>query len=125
MGLFDRKGKEPFAPTDDTLIVFDDEKKTSDIKPINFIEKGVLFVDGLYKIPVADCEITNAEDGRHFFYRAPSQSILETQRLAALERDTVLKHITSFKIKDEKPVDLTKILLFCMLGLMTIGLIFK
>ncbi|UJT50223.1 hypothetical protein GFH33_31325 (plasmid) [Bacillus thuringiensis] len=44
--------EEDFEPrTNDVLIVFDDEKKTSDIKRINVIEEDKLMVIGEYVVP--------------------------------------------------------------------------
>ncbi|PGV93201.1 hypothetical protein COD87_32130, partial [Bacillus cereus] len=52
--------EEDFEPsTNDVLIVFDDEKKTSDIKRINVIEEDKLMVIGEYVVPIEDCTITN------------------------------------------------------------------
>jgi len=104
--------------TNDLLIVFDDEKKTSDIQRITAIEENTLYVSGKYAIPILDCEITTGAEGRNFFYRAPSQSIKETQRLAQLEKSMVLNQITAYK----EPVspasfDWTKGLLFGLLFL--------
>lgn len=100
LGKFSRqkmKEEDFFPSTNDVLIVFDDEAKTSDIKRINSIEEDTLFVTGEYAVPVGDCEITNSVTGRNFFYRAPSKSVSETQRLAHLEKSLVLKQITQFK----------------------------
>ena len=104
------KEEDFFPSTNDVLIVFDDEAKTSDIKRINNIEEDTLFVTGEYAVPIGDCEITNSVNGRNFFYRAPSQSVQETKRLAQLEKSMVLKHITQFKPKPpESPFDIMKI----------------
>ncbi|MED2934116.1 hypothetical protein P4308_18865 [Bacillus wiedmannii] len=104
------KEEDFFPSTNDVLIVFDNEAKTSDIKRINNIEEDTLFVTGEYAVPIADCEITNSVNGRNFFYRAPSQSVQETKRLAQLEKSMVLKHITQFKPKPpESPFDIMKI----------------
>lgn len=112
------KEEDFFPSTNDVLIVFDDEAKTSDIKRINNIEEDTLFVTGEYSVPIGDCEITNSVNGRNFFYRAPSQSVQETKRLAQLEKSMVLKHITQFKPKPpESPFDIVKI------GLMLIILV--
>lgn len=91
------KEEDFFPETNDVLIVFDDEAKTSDIKRINNIEEDTLFVTGEYAVPVQDCEVSNSSTGRNFFYRAPSQSVVETKRLANLEKSLVLKQITQFK----------------------------
>lgn len=82
--------------TNDLLIVFNDEKRTSDINMITEVTENAIKVEGLYNIPIDDCEITTGKDGRNFFYRAPTQSIVETQRLAKLEINTVLEQITSY-----------------------------
>lgn len=114
-----------FPDTNDVLIVFDDEKKTSDIQRISEIRDNSIFVHGHYNIPIEDCEITNSEEGRNFFYRAPTQSIIETRRLAHLEKSIVLRHITEYKPpQDQNGTDITKMLLigaivvaFIMFGL--------
>lgn len=103
--------EEDFGPqTNDVLIVFDDEQKTSDIKRINMIQEDKVMVIDEYVIPIEDCVVTNSSMGRNFFYRAPTQSIMETKRLAQLEKSIVLSKITNFKPKPpESPVDFTKI----------------
>ena len=128
MGLFSRKNEdeEYNFETDDILIVFDDENKTSDIKNITAIAEGSVIVAGFYKVPIEDCEITTGKLGRNFFYRAPTQSIKETHRLAKLEMDIVLNQITAYK----PPVlpasmDWMKGLLFGTVFLLIIGLIIK
>ena len=114
MGLMKKKEEEIL--TDDYLIVFDNDKRTSDIQPITEITAEAVSVHGLYNVPLEDCEITNGRLGRNFFYRAPSQSITETQRLAKLEFNTVLRQVTSYK-PPEMPggMDITKIFLFVAL----------
>jgi hypothetical protein len=96
--MFFKKKKEEFFPdTNDILIVFDNEHKASDIQRISEIREGTLYVTGKYAVPADDCEITTGLEGRNFFYRAPSQSVLETQRLAALEQNLVLTQITAYR----------------------------
>ncbi|MGD6893339.1 hypothetical protein [Bacillus mobilis] len=116
MGMLSRFSRqkmreEDFEPrTNDVLVIFDDEKKTSDIKRINVIEEDKLMVIGEYVVPIEDCVVTNSSMGRNFFYRAPTQSIMETRRLAQLEQSIVLSKITNFKPKlPESTVDFTKI----------------
>lgn len=127
--MFNRKKDEEFfQDTNDLLIVFDDEKKTSEIRTIShYGEDGSIKVLGPtgYSIPIEDCEITNSEEGRNFFYRAPTQSIKETQRLAQLEKSIVLSQITQYRPKEpeEKGNGLTFFLLsiivfaFLMMGI--------
>lgn len=98
MGFLKKKDDyEHIMDTSDTLIVFADDTKTSDIKRITAIDGEAIIAAGHYKIPLHDCEITTGPEGRVFFYRAPSRSVVETERLAKLEFNTVLTQITSYK----------------------------
>lgn len=117
MGLLNfnkRKDEDEYIfETTDILIVFDDEKKTSDIKTITTLDGESVIVAGHYKVPIEDCEITTGQEGRNFFYRAPSQSVRETQRLAKLEQSMVLTQITAYKTPiPPAAMDWTKGLLF-------------
>lgn len=109
----DKKKDDFFPETDDLLIIFDDENKSSDIHRINEIREGALYVTGKHAVPVEDCEITTGREGRNFFYRAPSQAVAETQRLAALEQNLVLTQITAYRPPvPPTSMDWTKGLLF-------------
>lgn len=116
MKLFSRKRDEENEysfETNDLLIVFDMDNRTSDINHITHITEESVTVEGLYKVPLADCEITTGRDGRNFFYRAPHESIKETERLAALEQSMVLTQITSYEPPiPPNSIDWTKGLLF-------------
>ena len=116
MKLFTRKkdeNNEYSFETNDLLIVFDMDNRTSDINPVTEITEEAVTVDGMYKVPLADCEITTGRDGRNFFYRAPHESIKETERLAALEQSMVLSQITSYEPPiPPNSIDWTKGLLF-------------
>ncbi|MFC4323691.1 hypothetical protein [Litchfieldia salsa] len=109
-----KKSKDEFFPeTNDLLIVFDEDKRTSDIKQISEFKDGEVLVIGHYNVPYEDCVITNSDEGRNFFYRAPTQSITETKRLAKLEQSIILSQITSYREPEDKSsIDMTKILLF-------------
>lgn len=114
--MINRKKEEELWPeTNDLLIVFDDDKKTSEIHRISEIKEDRVFVRGYYNIPIEDCEITNSFEGRHFFYRAPSQSIKETARLAKLEQSIVLQQVTNYKPVNNNRPDMNKIMLFIAL----------
>lgn len=113
--MFKKKRKEDdfFPETNDVLIVFDDDSRTSDIQRISEIREGVIYVTGRYAIPQEDCEVTTGLEGRNFFYRAPGESVFETQRLAALEQNMVLKQITAYRTPiPPAAMDWTKGLLF-------------
>lgn len=112
------KPKDEFNfTTDDILITFDDDKKTSDINRINEIRDGTIYVHGKYAVPLEDCEVTTGVEGRIFFYRAPTQSIRETERLAKLEQSIVLRHITEYRPPNMGGMDVQKWLLFALVFL--------
>lgn len=120
-----RKTDEIFSETNDILIIFDDEKKVSEIHRINEFTEESAIVTGKHNVPIGDCEITNSNEGRHFFYRAPSQSIQETRRLAQLEKSIVLNQITNYRPHDDEPKgDIMKILLVAtiMLAFIVFGI---
>lgn len=122
--MLKRKKKDEFFPeTNDILIVFDDEKKTSDIQRINEINAESLIVTGKYNVPLGDCVITNSNEGRNFFYNAPSEMIQETKRLAQLEKSIVLTQITNYRpVEDPQKGDLTK--LFLIITIMLAFIVF-
>lgn len=109
-----KKQKDEFFPeTNDVLIVFDDDNKSSDIQRIDEIREGTIYVTSKYAIPIDDCQITTGAEGRNFFYKAPAESVFETQRLAALERTLVLTQITAYRPPmPPAAMDWTKGLLF-------------
>lgn len=119
---FRKKDEDDFqVETNDLLIVFDNDNKTSDIRVITTIDADAVIVSGYYKVPILDCEITVGADGRNFFYRAPSRSVEETERLAQLEMNTVLTQITAYQQPMlPSSLDWTKGLLF---GLILIAFI--
>lgn len=119
--MLKRKQEEYEMETNDLLIVFDNDQKTSDIRQVTTIDEESVIVAGYYKVPLLDCEITVGANGRNFFYRAPSRSVEETQRLAQLEMSTVLSQITAYQPPMlPSSLDWTKGLLF---GLILIAFI--
>ncbi|WP_017187388.1 hypothetical protein [Alkalibacillus haloalkaliphilus] len=122
--MFRKKNDEFFEETDDVLVVFDDEQKTSDISRISSVNEEAIIVTGKYNVPYHDCEITTGPDGRIFFYRAPSESVKETKRLAELERNTVLSQIANYRYQEESGVDISKIALIgvTMMSVLMLGL---
>lgn len=101
--------------TVDHLIVFDEDNRMSDIARVSAVAGDTVIVEGAYRVPLADCEVTTGKEGRNFFYRAPQESIRETERLAQLEKNLVLEQITAYK----PPVlptgmDWTKAILFVL-----------
>lgn len=132
MGIFNKKKKsenEFYADTEDLLVVFDNDNKTSSIERVSEIRDGAIYVTGKHAVPIEDVEISNGMEGRIFFYRAPTQSIAETERLANLERSLVLNQITSYKPPvDPNGMDIQKIFLmglilvaFVVIGISSCG----
>lgn len=126
MNFFTKKEDDDYLfETKDILIVFDDEQKTSDICTVSHIDHESVIVAGKYKIPVLDCVVTTGLDGRNYFYNAPTQSIVETKRLAELERNMVLEQITSYRPPAlPSSMDWTKGILVGLLFVAIIGLMF-
>lgn len=132
MGIFNKKRKEDefFPETDDLLIVFDDDKKTAVIERVSEVREGAVYVTGKHAVPLEDVEISNGIEGRVFFYRAPTRSIQETERLATLERSLVLHQITAYKPPaDPNAIDITKMALmglilvaFVVIGISSCGM---
>ncbi|GAA0471901.1 hypothetical protein [Alkalibacillus silvisoli] len=122
--MFRKKNEDFFEETDDILVVFDDGQKTSDISRISSVNEESIVVTGKYNVPYHDCEITTGPDGRIFFYRAPSESIKETKRLAELERNTILSQIANYRYQEESSVDISKIALIAvtMVSVLMLGL---
>lgn len=115
-----------FFETNDMLVVFDDEKNTSEITRVTEVTEDAVIAAGRYKIPRFDCVPTTSPEGRVFFYRAPTQSIQETERLASLEFNTVLNQITAYKPPvPPAQMDWIKGILFFLLFVGIIVLAFK
>ncbi|MBP3041760.1 hypothetical protein J9303_20165 [Bacillaceae bacterium Marseille-Q3522] len=115
MALFNKKEDDFYPDTNDLLIIFDDDNKTSNVVRISEIREGTLYVTGKYAIPIDDCVVTTGIEGRNFFYRAPARSIEETERLAALEQNMVLRQITAYRPPvPPSSMDWTKGLLFAL-----------
>jgi len=114
--MFGKKKKDEFNfYTNDLIIIFDHDNKTSTIEQINYIKDDTIYVTGKHAIPLNDCTVTNSEGGRNFFLRAPSNYITETKRLAQLEKNMVLTQITSYKPPVlPSSMDWTKALLFAL-----------
>lgn len=115
--FFNRKNDDDYIlETRDTLVVFDDENKTADIVRVTAVENEAVISAGRYKVPLLDCEVTTGTEGRIFFYRAPSRSVMETERLARLEYNAVLSQVTAYKPPvPPASMDWTKGLLFTAL----------
>lgn len=95
MGLF--RQPEPYAPQD-VLCIFK-EDGTAAIAPVVEINDERIFaesLDGNYAIPLGDVRSFTGPKGRVFLYPTSVENVTDCQRIAALERSTVLRQITHF-----------------------------
>lgn len=128
MGLLNKRKQEDqyvVDDTSDTLVIFENDNKTADIVRVTALVDGAVIAAGKYKVPLLDCEVTTGREGRIFFYRAPAQSVIETERLAALEYNTVINQVTAYKPPiPPSSMDWTKGLLFGLLFVALIAMAF-
>lgn len=124
--MFKKKKDEFEFETDDIIIIFDNEKKTSTIERVSYIKDHTIYVTGRHAVPLADCDVTNSVEGRNFFLNAPTRYIEETGRLANLEKNLVLTQITNYRPPMlPSSMDWTKGLLFALVGLALLIVAFK
>lgn len=115
-----------FFETNDMLVIFDAEKNTSDIVKVTDLTEDSVIAAGRYVVARLDCEVTTGPEGRIFFYKAPTRSIQETERLASLEFNMVLNHITAYKPPvPPAQMDWVKGLLFFLLFVSFVVMAFK
>jgi len=110
--------------TGDVLITFDAENQTGDVVHVTDVNhERVLGADSYgrthYAVPISDVKIFTGRKGRIFFYNAPSESIMDTQRIADLEKSTVLQQITRYhEPANHQPIDVMKYVLVGIIGIM-------
>lgn len=128
-GLFKKKeDEEDFYEynTGDVLVTFDPDNQTGDVVPVTSINhERVLGADSYgkvnYAVPLSDLKVFTGRKGRIFFYNAPQESIKDTQRLADLEKSTVLQQITRYHDNaTQQPIDVMKYVLVGIIGIMGI-----
>lgn len=108
--------REPFEPQD-ILCVFK-EDGTATIAPVTEINDERVYaesLDGNFAVPRGDIKSFTGPKGRIFLYPTTIENITDCQRIAALERSTVLRQITHFAepdfIEERSRLPLGKILL--------------
>lgn len=90
--------KEPYEPQD-TLVIFK-EDGTADVAAVMEINDERLFAESSassYSVPVGEFKSYTGRKGRIFLVGADVESVSDYQRIAALERSTVLRQITHFQ----------------------------
>ena len=118
MGLFNKKQSDEMNfETDDRLIIYDLEKRTTDIYFVTTVDDEKVIAAGRAVVPKSDCIVTVSEIGRVYTYNAPTEMIVEVEKLAKLEQSIVLQQLTNYTepIKDNPNLDFTKWALFGLL----------
>lgn len=126
--IFGKSDKEEvdFFATNDMLVVFDNEKNTSDIVRVTEVSEKEVIAAGRYRLDRESCVVTSGPEGRIFFYNAPTKMIAETERLAQLEYNLVLSQITAYRPPQlPSQMDWTKGILMFFLFVALIGIILK
>ncbi|MDN4081306.1 hypothetical protein QYF52_25610 [Paenibacillus polymyxa] len=101
MALF--ASKEAYEPQD-VLVIFK-EDGTAAIAPVVAVNDERLYAESAesnYSVPAADVKSYTGPRGRIFLYPTTVENVTDCQRIAALERSTVLRQITHFA--PESPV---------------------
>lgn len=120
--------REPYAP-EDVLIIFS-EDGTADIAPIESINDERVYAvssQGNYAVPVEHVKAYTGRKGRIFLYPTTLENVTDCQRIASLERSTVLRNITHYVDQAEpykKPLPILKIMLG-VVGLIVLIMILK
>lgn len=103
MKLFNKKQTEEQQDYyEDRLVVIETDSTVCEIFDDVTVDEESLNARGAreLKVPKADCIVKVSEMGRVWIYNAPHQHVQTTERLAALERSTVLKQLTMYKPED-------------------------
>lgn len=106
----------------DRVIVFDHDQKTCQILKVEEVTEEV--VKTLAKtFPRPDLELTISEEGRVWFFRAPSEIIACTEHLAQVEKNTIIRQIAQYKkpIEELGKTDWTK--MFLIGGIILMGIV--
>lgn len=99
--------KEPYEPQD-VLVVFKDDG-TAEIAPVSDINDERVYAesyDGNFAVPLGDVKSYTGRKGRVFLYPSTVENVTDCQRIASLERSTVLRQITHFADEKAVPVKL-------------------
>ena len=126
--MLSKLNKEPVY--NDKLVILEDNG-TADIATIYDQDDAKIYAESSthdYAVPKGDCKVHVGSRGRIYVIGADSEYITDTKRLAALEKSIVLRQVTHFereKIENVKKVDIKQIMLWCLIGVLVLGVIFK
>lgn len=131
-GFFKRNQEDDefYPATRDILVTFNPDSQTADIVHVTDINHervlGAELGGNHFSVPIQDVKAFTGPKGRVFFYNAPEESIQDVQRIAELEKSTVLRQITRYHdIEVQPPVDFMKYVLIGILGLTILILVIK
>lgn len=99
--------KREHADTHDILVLVNDAG-IAEILPVQDVNDERILANSDpdrpgYAVPIGDVKTYTGRRGRVFFYNAPCEFVQDAQRIAALERSTVLRQITHYKREIEPP----------------------
>jgi hypothetical protein len=108
----------------DTLVYISDDGTAEILPVVDKNEERILAGrEEQIAVPIGDLDHYTGKRGRIYFLKTTSDNVQDCQRIASLERSTVLKQITMYepeRLEETKAIDLTKMMLF---GLVAICLI--
>lgn len=113
----------------DKLVIFSDDG-TADIATIYDQDHEKVYAESRtqdYSAPIADLKSFVGSNGRIYTLWAESEYIRDTQRLAALEKSTVLRQVTMFEkpVAEKEGINWKAIGMYAVFGVMLLAVIFK
>ncbi|WP_157788976.1 hypothetical protein [Rhodococcus rhodochrous] len=98
--MFEALKKEQQPAVRDRVIVFDKDKRTVEILPVE-AQNEERVMAGEKSIPLADLELFLSSKGRVYVVNAPTEYLEATENLARVEKNTIIRQIAQYK----KPFD--------------------
>lgn len=118
------------VPDRDRLVIVE-ENGTADIATVYDIDDQAVYAASNvqdYAIPVGDLRSFVGPAGRIFLLAADPDYVRDTERLAALEKSTVLRQVTHFQKPQEEAgpgIKIRDILTYGLIFILVLGVIFK
>lgn len=94
---FKKEKTEEFFDTDDRLIVWDQQNLTCEIHNVTEVRDDAVVAAGRFVAPRELCNVATSREGRIFMYQAPPAYLQHAEKLAKLEKSSVLQAITNYK----------------------------
>lgn len=112
MGLFSRKDELEeeleFFDTRHKLVIFNEDQRTCEIHAVTTVDEKSVIAAGKHVVDKESCSVYSGEHGLIYAFKAPATILVETARLAQLEKSMVLQQITQYKepIKENPNLDM-------------------